>query len=70
MTKEEIKELRIKLGLSQRQLGNKIGATKTSVYKWESGRSFPHRMFIDKLERLVKKADKVADKVVDNVEEV
>jgi transcriptional regulator with XRE-family HTH domain len=65
MTKEEIKELRIKLGLSQRGLGEKIGATKTSVYKWEAGRSFPHRMFIDKLDKLAKRADKiVAEKAV------
>ena len=54
----EIRELRHKLGLSQRELGEKIGSTKTSVYKWESKRSNPHRMFIAKLEELAESLTK------------
>ncbi|MFA5048897.1 MAG: helix-turn-helix transcriptional regulator [Patescibacteria group bacterium] len=62
MEAREIKELRIKLGLSQRELGNKIGATKTSVYKWESSRCIPHHLFMEKLDKLARFMEKSIEK--------
>lgn len=37
-TGEVIKTNRIRLGLSQRELGEKVGVNKAAVQKWESGK--------------------------------
>ena len=47
----ELKELRIKKGLSQQELGNAIGVTKVSVCGYENGSRIPN------LEKLVKLSD-------------
>lgn len=39
---ERLKELRLKKGLSQEQLGQVIGVKKYSVYTYEKGRSEPN----------------------------
>lgn len=36
-TGEIIKKYRLQLGLSQRELGDKVGVNKAAVQKWESG---------------------------------
>jgi len=54
MQPEEIKAIREKLGLSQREIAEKIGATKTSWYKWEKGRSKPHPLFVESIKKLAK----------------
>lgn len=56
MEAEEIKEIRVRLGLSQREIGKMVGATKTSWYKWEKGRSKPHPMFVEKILELAKES--------------
>jgi len=37
MTKDEVKQLRAKLGMTQQQLAHKLGVTQTSVARWEMG---------------------------------
>jgi DNA-binding transcriptional regulator YiaG len=54
MDAKEIKIIREKLGLTQKELGIKIGATGTSVYKWEHNRSKPHPVFVAKIVELAK----------------
>ena len=45
--------LRSRLGLSQQQLADKVGAaTKAVVYKWESGKRKPSAVFWLRIERL------------------
>jgi DNA-binding transcriptional regulator YiaG len=56
MQPADIKAIREKLGLSQREIAERIGATKTSWYKWEKGRSKPHPLFVALIEKLIKKA--------------
>jgi len=38
MTSAELREARERLGLTQAELGARLGITKTSVYRMESGR--------------------------------
>lgn len=52
MEGKDIKELRARLGWTQRRLGEYIGATHVSVYKWEKGLSKPIPVFVSKLEEL------------------
>lgn len=51
MIGKRVRELRVKKGLSQQDLGNAIGVTKVSVCGYESGTRIPT------LEKLVKLAD-------------
>lgn len=54
MEAKEIKQIRLKLGLTQKEFGEKIGATGTSTYKWEHNRSKPHPVFVEKILELSK----------------
>ena len=47
-----VKQIRQKLGLSQREFAKKVGATFVSVWKWENNKSKPHPMFMKKIEEL------------------
>ena len=55
MTKERIKALRAKLGISQAALGALIGVSVTSINRWENGAASPKNGailgMISKLER-------------------
>lgn len=51
MIGKRVRELRVKKGLSQQELGNAIGVTKVSVCGYESGCRIPN------LEKLAKLAD-------------
>jgi len=53
MIGKRVKELRIKKGLSQQELGNAIGVTKVSICGYESGMRIPN------LEKLSKLADEL-----------
>ena len=48
---EKILHLRTQLGLSQLELAEKLGVSRQSVSKWETGQSVPD------LEKLIKLAD-------------
>ena len=51
MIGKRLKDLRIKRGLSQQELGNSIGVTKVSICGYENGTRFPN------LEKLVTLAE-------------
>ena len=53
MIGKRVKELRIKKGMSQQELGNVIGVTKVSICGYESGMRIPN------LEKLSKLADEL-----------
>ncbi|WP_157663106.1 helix-turn-helix transcriptional regulator [Geobacillus thermodenitrificans] len=48
---EKIKKARIEAGLSQEQLSEKLGVSRSAVAKWESGKGLPD---IDNLKNLSK----------------
>jgi DNA-binding transcriptional regulator YiaG len=50
-----VKQIRIKLKLSQRAFAKQVGATFVSIYKWENNKSKPHPMFMKKIEELNEK---------------
>jgi DNA-binding transcriptional regulator YiaG len=37
MTSSDLKQIRLKLGLSQAALAKAVGVTTTTVYRWEAG---------------------------------
>ncbi len=49
---QEIKKLRIKTGLSQKELGEKLGISNQAISKWESGQSNPSAEHIFKLSKI------------------
>ncbi len=52
----EIKEIRLKLGLSQADFSDAVGVRINTLSRWENGRSKPSRLAIDKLKKLEKQA--------------
>lgn len=44
-----LRDARIRQGLSQEDLGRKIGIGKTSVCEWEAGKRFPATRFLPAL---------------------
>ena len=54
MTAQEIKELRLRLGLTQEQFAHLVGTTWTTVNRWEHGRP-PSPLALEKLIKLSKK---------------
>ncbi len=54
MNKQEIKELRFHLGLTQRQFAVKVGASLPAVIAWENDRNKPSERFEWKLKQLLK----------------
>jgi DNA-binding XRE family transcriptional regulator len=41
LTADEIRRMRVRLGLSQKQLADQLGFTTTAVSRWETGRAVP-----------------------------
>jgi DNA primase len=64
MTSKEIKELRNKLWLSQKQFAKQLGVSKRTIIRWESGRRTPDKEFQQKLLHL--KTRVTDEKVTDN----
>lgn len=52
MTKEEIKALRVKLGLTQTEFGLKIGVALNTVNGWEMGKHTPSKLALKALRQL------------------
>ena len=55
MTPEQIKSLRVKLGLTQLEYGKRVGDLPLSVYRWEKGLNAPNKVILKKLAVLEKK---------------
>ena len=53
MTPQQILDLRIDLGLSQRAFAERLGVSPDAVVHWETGRKKPNSTNIRKLERLI-----------------
>jgi DNA-binding transcriptional regulator YiaG len=49
MAKEEIKALRINLGLTQEQFARLVGCTMAEVGRWERGEHSPKGLYLDAL---------------------
>lgn len=58
MSPEEIKKLRETLGLSVRAFAKRAGVAHTTVVRWENGTNSPKGLQRERLERLVRRADK------------
>lgn len=56
MTKEQIKELRTKLGMTQKEFADKVGTTIQTISNWENGVFEPLPVYQKKLERLAQNA--------------
>jgi len=54
MGKDEIKELRLKLGWTQQHFAEVIGVSFTTVNRWEKGKNRPLPVFKRRLEELSK----------------
>ncbi len=52
MRGEEIKTLRLKLGLTQEDFAHRLGVTLCTVNRWENNKSFPSRLAIKQLEKI------------------
>lgn len=52
MTKDEIKNLRIRLGLTQTEFAYKIKASVSSVSMWERGEVKPRNVYVEKMNKL------------------
>jgi len=48
----QIKELRLRLGLSQAQFAERVGVWKETVSRWENGHNKPSKLAMDKLNKL------------------
>lgn len=54
MTGAEIKEARLKKGLSQQKLATLIGVSLQSVYNWETGKTKHHEFLEEKIRKALK----------------
>jgi DNA-binding transcriptional regulator YiaG len=59
MKREEIRRLRLRLGLTQVQLAEKLHCSFQTVNNWENGRHEPRGVFLFSLEDLRRKAAKM-----------
>ena len=48
---QKIKDLRTALGLSQTDFGHKLDVSFMTVHRWETGKSKPHKSFLNKMKR-------------------
>lgn len=58
MTGDQIRALRIKAGLTQKQLADKTGFHEKAINRWEAGKVKPMRANIMILEQVFKDLDK------------
>jgi len=52
MNEMDIKELRLKLGLSQEEFAHKLGVTLSTVNRWEKGHFKPSKLALKALKKL------------------
>lgn len=58
ITLGEIIWLRDSLGLTQEEMGRKLGVTHSAVSRWEAGKRFPGLYYADRLRRLIRKSQR------------
>lgn len=58
MTPEEIKEIRLQMGLSQEKFAFYLNASFPSVSRWENNKAKPSYVYVKKLKKLQKKHQK------------
>jgi len=54
MLSDKLKQYRSKLGLSQEQLARNLGVSLNTVQRWESGKTRPSHLAMDKLVVILK----------------
>ncbi len=54
MKVDEIKSIRLKLGLTQNDFAHQIGVMHCTVNRWENNKSKPTRLAIEKMKLLLK----------------
>ncbi len=52
MTKEEIKKIRLDLGMTQQMFAEKFPKSLPTISKWENGHTSPSRLDIDRLKAM------------------
>lgn len=52
MTKMSLKAIRVNANMSQKQAAKALGVSADTLYKWESGKSFPNVPSILKIEKV------------------
>jgi len=62
MTGEEIKALRLRLGLTQTELGDVIGVYWGTVSRWEAGKMMPSTLALRALAELDRKRSRIQKK--------
>ena len=65
MNKEEIKQLRLAMGLTQEVFARKVGVGVTTMNRWENGVFKPSHFALEKLEKLQKKYQKSLEAISD-----
>jgi transcriptional regulator with XRE-family HTH domain len=51
MTRDEIKDLRTRMGITQEKFSQMLGVTHNTYNRWENGRCKPSRLALEKLEQ-------------------
>ncbi len=54
MSNHEIIKFRKKHKLSREDLASKLGVSYMTIYRWEKGVSKPHKVLLEKLQRIMK----------------
>jgi DNA-binding transcriptional regulator YiaG len=52
MTSDEVRDIRIRLGVSQERFAAMLGTTVVSVNRWENGKASPSRLYIREIKNL------------------
>ncbi len=61
MNREDIKKLRLNLGMSQQAFSNKVGVSLMTVNRWETGNFNPSGLALKRLEKLQRKYDRTQE---------
>ena len=59
MTPKQIKALRNRLTLTQEQFAQHVGASVTTINRWERGVTIPRGLYADRLEEIDKQGGKL-----------
>lgn len=51
----ELKGIRERANLTREELAAKLKVSLRTIYRWEKGEAYPHRVFMEKLNRIFSK---------------